>query len=94
MKAKKTVRILCALFAAVLCLSCVSASAFAAKETVNYNGGNTAVFAITIMTIIIASSCTPKPKWVDIAATAPLRLPLCARKRLCMVNGLPKVTVL
>lgn len=39
MKAKKTARILCALFAAVLCLSCVSASAFAAKETVNYNGG-------------------------------------------------------
>lgn len=39
MKAKKTARILCALFAAALCLSCVSATAFAAKKPVNYNGG-------------------------------------------------------
>lgn len=39
MKAKKTARILCALSAAALCVSCVSATAFAASKTVNYNGG-------------------------------------------------------
>lgn len=37
MKAKKTAHILCALSAAVLCLSCVSASAFAST----FNGGET-----------------------------------------------------
>lgn len=38
MKAKKTARILCALSAAALCLSCVSAPASAAIKT-KYNGG-------------------------------------------------------
>lgn len=55
MKAKKTARILCALSAAALCLSCISATAFAAKKPSNYNGGNTAGLSITIMNIIIAS---------------------------------------
>lgn len=38
MKAKRTARILCALSATALCLSCVSAPAFAAIKT-KYNGG-------------------------------------------------------
>lgn len=40
MKAKKTARILCALSAAALCLSCISAPAFA----VTYNGGEHGTF--------------------------------------------------